>query len=199
MLTHDIVRILKRSSRDCVYVPSYNKVTINNINFRTLENDGNRRTTNCYVKYYCDSILTHKSKQHHQRNGKVEIEDENEMQLEHDDIDDTYVDTDDIDDDECNTAIASIIGIYTIRNHEHVHLPFNEYKIAYVNNYQFKGKKFIDMYTKLSDRDNITSSPIIDLNTVVPVNIAAWPNDNKDEVFAIQINNDDNIEMSDSS
>jgi hypothetical protein len=208
LLTLDIVNILKRS-QEHVCIASYNNVTINKVSFRTLETNGHRRTTHGYIKYYSNSstLSTVMAQCHipkrqqqvrellhvNQRNGK----DENEMQQEEysDDASDVDINDDVLDEDECTTAVASIIGLYTIRNHEYIHLPYNEYNIAYVHNYKFKGKQFIGVYTKLSDRHNIISSPIIDLNTVIPVNIAVWPNDNKDEVFAVQINNDDNIEL----
>ncbi len=82
--------------------------------------------------------------------------------------------------------------LFKIRSHNHTQIPHNEYYIASVNNYKSVGQQFIEIYAPLKKHDNIASSPIIDLKTVVPINIAAWPATKPGEVHAIQVNYDEN-------
>ncbi len=81
--------------------------------------------------------------------------------------------------------------LFKIRSHNHTQIPHNEQYTASVNSYKSVGQQFIEIYTPLKN-DNISSSPIIDLKTVVPINIAAWPATKPGEVYAIQVNYDDN-------
>ena len=81
--------------------------------------------------------------------------------------------------------------MFKIRSHNHDRVPSNEYYVAYVLNYAKAGKQFIDSYKVMSAISNINSSPVIDLNSICPINVAAWPATKQGEFFAIQLNHQD--------